>query len=248
MVCIIALERVAVIVAPFKSKQYVNKKNALRITVGFFVTLLILMNPYLWMSKLVDGLYCIVNPKFAYFDIRYGRWIEAAVFQYAPSCVVVICNAILLTHLMIMRKNRAAMTHNTNKKKQDNFAVTAVTICFAYVVFALPSPIFYVLFIKNQGYINATPTIQIVQASLNLIATFNYSSNLILYILSSRTLRNTFFDMIYFCKRLQWMEKKDSPGQSPDQRPGQSPPTGPPMSDLGTKAIGDNKRIIRLPE
>ena len=246
MVCIIALERVAVIVAPFKSKQYVNKKNALRITVGFFVILMILMNPYLWMTKLIDGLYCMVIPQFTYFDITFGRWIEAAVFQYAPSCVVVICNAILLTNLMIIHKKRAAMTHNTSKDKQDNFAVTAVTICFAYLAFALPNSIFYVLFIQKQWYINATPTIQLVQATLNLIGTFNYSSNLILYILSSRTLRNTFFGMICFCRRLQGMEKKANSRPSPGQRSGHCSTVDPPMFDLGTKATRDN--INRLPE
>ena len=217
MVCIIALERVFVVSAPFLSKKYIKKKNALLITIGLFVTFLIGMNPYLWMSTLIDGLHCVAAPKYADFDLTYGRWIEAAMYQYIPGVVVVVCNLILLTKLLIIRKKRAAMTNNTNKEKQDNFVVTAVTICFAYLAFAMPNSIFYVLYVQGKWYINATPSVLLLQASLNVLGIFNYSSNLILYILSSRTMRKAFFEMISCCRRGE--DKKSWPVLRPREQP-----------------------------
>ena len=205
LVCSLALERAVAVMAPFKSKIYINKRNAIKIILVILIVTLILESPHLWMNGIV-GKRCTILPQYRSAQIP-GRWTNTTLLFYLPFLVVVVCNIIILAGLSKAKKIRKNMS-NDKPANRDNYAPVAVGISLAFLVFVFPNTVYYGLRQTIPYYRYPLPETTLMAEVFALTKTFNYACNLLLYVITSRSLRKSLCQMMSFCCHCRQGTKK----------------------------------------
>ena len=201
-VCIVTFERAVAVMAPLKSKMYINFKNAIRIVLLVFGASLLLQSPYLWMYSVATGRCSAFYPE----SNKIGRWINTFLIYYLPGAIVIVCNVILLKALSKAKKIRNEMTKDKDKNK-ENYAPVALAIGLAYVLLVLPSSIYFSLQSVYQWHKTDTASLRVARATFRIVKILNHSCNLFFYVISSSRMRNQLSRAVCFmcgiCRRSQ---------------------------------------------
>ena len=108
--------------------------------------------------------------------------------------------------LAIASKNQAALTPNTiNGSGHDKTAKKAtrivLVICFAFIVFTIPSTILFPIYDNYAITGSPRPETGIVEACCMITIILNHSLNFVLYVVSSMKFRKILVGML--CSRCQ---------------------------------------------
>jgi hypothetical protein len=190
---VMSMERLFVMLFPFRSRAWCSVKISKRFVIGLFVFLLFLLPTNMLRERQarIDGWLCPFH-----FNEN-----MAAVYDYffsicdvyIPFCILSLCNVGIIMVLKISEERRQDMAVDESKAKSSKHIVRMlITVSLAYLVFKLPYTVRSAIWNASiTGEI--TPLLMAYQrftVSLSEILEYsNYAFNTYLYILSVKKFR-----------------------------------------------------------
>ncbi len=143
--------------------------------------------------------YCNFKPDSDYHFVFY--WLDTALFSIIPSIIIIICNALIVSNLMKMKRDRKQL-HASGSEKKKLQATTALlmTVSLVFLFCTLPYVLYFALFSyieSRSNYDHAYWTL--VSTCLYLLYFANNAVNFILYCVSAERFRKVLQEML--CKR-----------------------------------------------
>ena len=183
MACI-AVERFLVVKFPFKAKQLTSKRKAsiAVISVAIFSTVI---NSYsIWMVD-PSSETCSWRQNFISFA-KYGHPIVLIVFYNFIPWLVICFSYVSLVILIYVKKD---ITSGSNNPAKERLTITAIYICFAFMVLTSPSLI-YISMSRVKGWLfRPTGASRIFSTFSMFFLITNYSTNFFINLVSNSKFR-----------------------------------------------------------
>ncbi len=191
----IAIERFVAVTFPHKLNIIFSHRRAY-ISIGVFLFLAIGLNIYVFFTygstNYTGGQFCMaVNVPLALCT----SWAVISLYSFIPSVVITFCNVAIIYGVAKVGAHKRQQQTTLQKSAQTNMIAILLTISFAFMIFTLPTCLFFVLESASAFNIRSSGTRTWAQKWLtfivcNLMIQMNHCLNFWLYVMSGTLFRN----------------------------------------------------------
>jgi hypothetical protein len=117
----VTIDRCISVCLPLKSKKFHGLRNA-RISMCVYGSLLFALNcHFFWTAELITGddgspPSCIASPHNLEFNIAIWPWIDLCFFCAVPFTVMIVCNILIIRHIVVSRRHMQAHTESNRNR------------------------------------------------------------------------------------------------------------------------------------
>ena len=219
LVVAMAISRYIAVCHPLRARETISVTKTRLTTVVIYILSALMTGPHFAQNIIKKGdndVYVFVKwGKVGYYQLEraiavYVRWVWPVFSDFIPFVILAYCNACLIWK--IRHSDRMRRQHCPGQRvPESSHRVTLTLIIIIIMHFILVSPA------EIMKYANPYQHLTTLIATLvaNVLQTFNFAANFILYISVSRRFRQTTTDVIKRCfKRKKSNQDRDSKGSS----------------------------------
>ena len=217
LIVAVTVERYVAVCYPLKSLSLCNRKRACHVILSLFFIIFCLNIHLAWTAQVssitiegVDYYSCDGGKKYAFLVDVVWPWVDAALYSFLPSCVILVLNILIIYNVVSARRNRSGLQSANRKQSQEvgrasetSYRLTfmLLTISFAFLISTFPMNIalicthFYTPSAMDE---RGMARFKLARAITELLMYVNHSMNFYLYCATGQKFRQ---QLLLLCGR-----------------------------------------------